>query len=303
MSLTLLFICRRSISLANFLSIRPSLLRPLHFSQTIFLAESSTLKSKYGSLKPSSSPIENPFQEPTDEKSRRLKLQEHIRFREKFQLEQDYEFIYAMPRQRLYSLMHLICTCGSIGMLTFIIIHFHREMLDMEPLVDDINRYIPPWILYSIATMIGSTFGILLIVLSRMPIRLYYSPVRHSYALFYHPVIGVLPKKKILFRDNQYKIIPQKLDSVELPQRSIKIRLEFGDGLFRTKKSFYLVESLFRSKRDIQRIKMNDIKNDETINNEKKNPIQEETDIWQTVVEKKDQYDSKQKPLKRRTFM
>ncbi|CAF1531146.1 unnamed protein product, partial [Rotaria sordida] len=37
-----------------------------NFSQTIFLAESSTLKSKYGSLKPSSSPIENPFQEPTD---------------------------------------------------------------------------------------------------------------------------------------------------------------------------------------------------------------------------------------------
>ncbi|CAF4698998.1 unnamed protein product [Rotaria sp. Silwood2] len=110
---------------------KPSL-RPLNFSQTIFLAESSTLKSKYSSLKPSSSSVQNPFREPTDEKSRRLKLQEHIRFREKFQLEQDYELIYTMPRQRMYSAMHLLCTCGSIAMLTFIIIHFHREMLDID---------------------------------------------------------------------------------------------------------------------------------------------------------------------------
>ncbi|CAF2646204.1 unnamed protein product [Rotaria sp. Silwood2] len=290
MSLTLLLICRRSISLSNFSSIRSSLLRPLNFSQTIFLAESSTLKSKYSSLKPSSSSVQNPFREPTDEKSRRLKLQEHIRFREKFQLEQDYELIYTMPRQRMYSAMHLLCTCGSIAMLTFIIIHFHREMLDIEPLLDDINQNIPSWILYSIAAMISSAFVAVLVLFSRMPIRLYYSHVRRSYALFYHPVIGVLRKKKILFRNDQYKIIPQKLDSIEAPQRSIKIRMDFGAGLFKTRKSFYLIETLFRSKPDIQRIKIKDIKDNETINNEKNKeqyPTQEETDIWETVVEKK----------------
>ncbi|CAF1383015.1 unnamed protein product [Rotaria magnacalcarata] len=298
MSLTLLLICRRPIRL--------SLLRPFNVSRNLFIAESSTLKSKYGPLKHSTSSFENPFQEPTDEKSRRLKLQEHIRFQEKFQLEQDYKLIYAMPRQRIFSLMHLLCTFASVAMLTFVTIHFHREMLDMEPLLDSINKNVSPWILYSIATVIGSTFGLVLILISRIPVRLYYSPVRQSYALFYHPIIGVLRKKKILFRNDQYKMIPQKSDSIESSQRPIKICLEFGDGLLRMKKKFYLIETLFRSRRDIYRIKMNNIKDDERVNNMKdreQNSTQEETDIWETVVEKKDQYFDKQKSSQRRTFM
>jgi hypothetical protein len=129
-----------------------------------------------------------------------------------------------------------------------------------------------------------------------MPIRLYYSPVRRSYALFYHPIIGVLRQKKILFRDNQYKLIPQKLDNIESPQRAIKIRIELGQGLLRMKSSFYLIENLFRSKRDIYKIRMNEIDNNEIKNNE-----QNETDIWQTVVEKKDQ--QRPTPPQKRTFM
>lgn len=132
-------------------------LRPINCSQTLFIAESSTLRSKYGSVRPSS-PAQNPFREPTDEKSRRLKLQESIRFREKFQLEQDYELIYAMPRQRMFSLMQFMCTCASVSMITFVLIHFHREMLDMEPLLSNTNQDIPPGILYSVAALIGSTF-------------------------------------------------------------------------------------------------------------------------------------------------
>ena len=119
-------------------------------------------------------------------------------------------------------------------------------------------------------------------------------------------MIGVLRKKKILFRNDQYKIIPQKLDSIESSQRSIKIGLEFGDGILRMKKSFYFIETLFRSRRDIYRIKMNNIKDDETVNNMKnkeQNSTQEETDIWETVVEKKDQYYDKQKQSQRRTFL
>lgn len=120
----------------------------------------STLKSKYGSLKPSTSiPSQNPFREPTDEKSRRLKLQEHIRFREKFKLENDYELIYAMPRERMYGFMHLLCTTASITMLVFVVMQFNREMLDMESVSIDINQEIPPWILFSIAATIGSAFG------------------------------------------------------------------------------------------------------------------------------------------------
>ena len=78
-----------------------------------------------------------------------------------------------------------------------------------------------------------------------MPVRVYYSPVRHSYALFYHPVLGVFRQKKIAFRDNQYTIIPQKLDSIESEQRSIKIRIKLGQGLLSTRSSFYLIEVYF----------------------------------------------------------
>ncbi len=119
------------------------------------------MKSKYASLKPSSSSThENPFREPTDEKSRRLKLQEHIRFREKFRLENDYELIYTMPKQRMYGLMHFFCTFATVTMLVFIVTQFHRDMLDLEPILPDMNRQIPPWILYSVATIIGTVFGI-----------------------------------------------------------------------------------------------------------------------------------------------
>jgi hypothetical protein len=135
-----------------------------------------------------------------------------------------------------------------------------------------------------------------------MPVRLYYSPVRHSYALFYHPTIGVVRQKKILFRDNQYSIIPQKLDSIESPQRSIKVRIELHQGLLRMKNSFYLIENFFRSRRDIRKIKRDEIENDETINTEN-NQTQEETDIWKTVVERNDRLNSNQQPPRRRTFM
>ncbi len=139
--------------------------------------------------------------------------------------------------------------------------------------------------------------------MSRMPVRLYYSPVRHSYALFYHPVIGVFRQKKILFNNNQYKIIPQKLDNIESAERSIKIRIEIGQGLLKMKNSFYLIENYFRSKRDINTIRMKTNESDKTINNEK-NPIEEEdTGIWETVVERKDQYNSNQLPKQRRTSM
>jgi hypothetical protein len=111
-------------------------------------------------LKPSSPPYDNPFREPTDEKSRRLKLQEHIRFREKFQLENDYELIYTMPKQRMYGLMHFICICATVTMLVFVVMQFHRDMLDMEPVLSDINQEIPLWALYSVATIVGTAFGI-----------------------------------------------------------------------------------------------------------------------------------------------
>jgi len=149
-------------------------------------------------------------------------------------------------------------------------------------------------------------FVLVLILISRMPVRLYYSPIRHSYALFYYPIIGVFRQKKILFRDNQYKLIRQKLDSIESAERSIKIRIELGQGLLRMKNSFYLIEHFFRSKRDIRKIRMNEIENDETRNTEEKkeqNRIKEETDIWETVIEKKDQLNTNQQPSQRRTFM
>jgi hypothetical protein len=129
-----------------------------------------------------------------------------------------------------------------------------------------------------------------------MAVRLYYSPVRRSYVLFYHPIIGVFRQKKILFRDNQYQIIPQKLDDIDSVERSMKIRIELNQGLLRMKNSFYLIEHFFRSNRDIRRIRMKDIENDQT--DKMENQTKEEADIWETVVEKKDQLNQK-----KRTFM
>jgi hypothetical protein len=135
-----------------------------------------------------------------------------------------------------------------------------------------------------------------------MPVRLYYSPVRRSYALFYHPVIGVFRQRKILFRDNQYQIIPQKLDNIDSAERSIKIGIELGRGLLRMKESFYLIENFFRSKQDIRRIRIKDVEKDETDKAETQKQ-EEETDIWETVVEKKDQLNANQRTSQKRTFM
>lgn len=54
------------------------------------------------------------------------------------------------------------------------------------------------------------------------------------------------------------------------------------------KNSYYLIENLFRSRRDIQKIRMTEIKDDET-KTQDIHKEQEETDIWETVIEKKDQ--------------
>ena len=132
-----------------------------------------------------------------------------------------------------------------------------------------------------------------------MPTRLYYSPTRRSYALFYLPFINALRPRKIPFRDSQYRVMPQKLDNIEAPERSMKIRVESGQGFFSVKKNFYLIESYFRSRLDILRLRSNQDDNTrESVENDK-NEDSKETDIWETVVEKKDQ----QAPPSRRNSM
>ena len=121
--------------------------------------EFSTLRSKYPSLKPSNASRQNPFHEPQDEKSRRLKLQEQVQFREKFHLETDYELIYTMPQQRLYILMHFVCTCVVVIMIVFVAMQFHRDMLDFEPLTSEINPQIPQYAIYTVAALIGTAFA------------------------------------------------------------------------------------------------------------------------------------------------
>jgi hypothetical protein len=132
-----------------------------------------------------------------------------------------------------------------------------------------------------------------------MPTRLYYSPTRRSYALFYLPFINAFRPKKILFRDSQYRFVPQKLDNIDAPERSMKILVESGRGFFSVKKSFYLIESYFRSKRDIYRIRTNQDDDTHEPVNDEKNEESKEPDIWETVVEKKDQ----QAPPSRRNSM
>ena len=87
-----------------------------------------------------------------------MKLQEQILFREKFQLENDFELIYTIPRQRLFGFMHLLSTCASVGMCVFVILHFHRDMIDLGPLWSHANEEIPVWMLYTVATLVSSMF-------------------------------------------------------------------------------------------------------------------------------------------------
>jgi hypothetical protein len=127
---------------------------------------------------------------------------------------------------------------------------------------------------------------------------LYYSSARQAYAVFYHPVIGVFRQRKILFGNNQYQVVPQKLDDINSAERALKIRIEIGKGLLRTRRSFYLIENYFRSRGDVRQFKSK--KSEETKTNNEDNQQQqqqqqEESDIWETVVERKDQPNPQQR--------
>jgi hypothetical protein len=130
-----------------------------------------------------------------------------------------------------------------------------------------------------------------------MPTRLYYSSTRRCYALFYHPMLSVFRQRKIDFHEHQYRVIPQQLDAIESAERSIKIQLDFGSGLLAFKKSFYCIEFYFRSKRDIYRIRTHDGQTDNTDHVVKSNQVMEETDIWETVMDKKEQHANNQQTL------
>lgn len=105
------------------------------------------------------SPTPNPFREPLDEKSRRLKLQENILFRDKFRLEPDMELIYSLPRQRMYSWMHFMCTTASVTALALAITYFYRDVLDIEAMSTKIDPDIPEWVLYGAAVTVSSMFA------------------------------------------------------------------------------------------------------------------------------------------------
>ena len=98
----------------------------------------------------------------------------------------------------------------------------------------------------------------------------------------------------------QYQIIPQKLDSINGPQRTTKIRVQFGTGLLKMRQHFYFIESYFRSKRDVHRLRYKDIEQDSTTNENDKYKAEEDSDIWQTIIEKKDQ-PYQERPRQQRT--
>ena len=185
-------------------------------------------------------------------------------------------------------------------MLVFISMQFHRDMLDLEPITGNINQDIPQYVIYSGAVLVGAIFCGILLLIAQMPVRVYYSPLRQSYALFYHPPIGMFRQKKIVFHLDQYQLIPQKLDQIDSAERSVKIQINSNQNILRLKLSFYLIEQFFRSSKDIQLIRTKQIEPDEI----KEEPIQtqDEADIWQTVMEKKDQPNDKQRSSQRKTF-
>lgn len=142
------------------------------------------------------------------------------------------------------------------------------------------------------------SFCSVLFLITRIPTRLYHSPTRQAYALFYYPFLGVFRQKKIMFDTNQYQIIPQKLDSIESAERSFKIRIEIGKGLSRLRQSFYLIENYFRSKRDLNRMKLKTSEHDATTNEDDKSQEEQDGGIWETVVEQKDKPNPQQRAKK-----
>ena len=221
-------------------------------------------------------------------------------------MENDLELIYTIPRERLYGFMHLLSVCASVGMCVFVVLHSHRDMIDLGTLWSNPNEEIPIWVLYSVAMLVSLMFvggersarmrpsytfaHLVLSLMSHIPVRLYYSPTRRCYALFYHPIIGVFRQKKISFQHSQYRFIPNDVADVKSSQRSLQIRIELGQSLLAIKKNFYFMESYFRSRRDIYTLQSDDAAKREAIHRDESHEPErtsQESDIWETVVENK----------------
>ena len=173
------------------------------------------MKPKYPSMKPLS-PTANPFREPMDEKSRRLKLQENILFRDKFRLEPDMELIYSLPRQRMYGLMHFMCTCASVTVLVLAVTFFYRDMLDVETFSAKINPEIPEWVLYGAALTVSSMF-----VAGQYPVSSV-SMVTYSPVFFRCSAVSDLSHAdaSILFSDSSFvRVILSSIDQRSSPQK------------------------------------------------------------------------------------
>jgi len=291
MSVTLMFLCRRSTRHSL------TLFRPLQSPSLTNLCNFSTLKSKYASIKPST-PTSNPFRQPTDDKSRRLRLQEQMAFREKYQIDGDMELIYTIQRYRLFSFMHFLCTIATVSIGSFMIMYYYRDYFDISAFTTNQDKNIPEWSIYAVGSLVYIMFGSLLVFIARMPTRVYHSITRRSYTLFYHPMISVLRQKKLVFNDNQYKLIAQKLDNHSGPERAVKIRVALGNSWTSSKRDFYLVEAFFRSRKDLRQLRTHQIEMDEP----KGAKVEDEGDIWETVVENQERTTSSPNSS-RRTFM
>lgn len=118
------------------------------------------MKSKYPSLKASgTSPISSAFRPPADDKSRRLKLQEQMAFRERYQVETDMELIYSIPRYRLYSMMHFLCTIATVSIGTFMLVYYYKEYFDLPALSANRHEALPEWSIYAVGTLVCVMFG------------------------------------------------------------------------------------------------------------------------------------------------
>ena len=104
---------------------------------------------------------------------------------------------------------------------------------------------------------------------------------------------GVFNEKKIIFSNDQYRI-KSTHGTANTPSnhRAIEIQLNLPRRILPSRKSFYLMEGLFRSRQDILRFQSHDSSLDqtETVRNPvKQSENQENDELWRTVVERKDQ--------------
>ena len=122
------------------------------------MVEMSSLKPNYNSTRKTSPGKSNSFVNSSDERGRRLQLQQLIAFRDKHRLPSDYELIYSIPRLKLQESMHFFCVFVCVGIVVCIFLYQNQDVLDIAAINDHLRQDVPSWMIYGMCFVCLSIF-------------------------------------------------------------------------------------------------------------------------------------------------